>query len=112
MIELAKKDKKVARQIIDKGLQIEFEKCLNKAAEILNDWKQVTDNNASYYTIYEHITDFDKHIARRYDGVTGSKYLYVILDQMVDGIITPNDLTEFSEDVQAHLIEYYKPRIS
>lgn len=112
MIELAKKDKKVARQIIDKGLQIELENGLIKADKILNDWKQVHDNRASYYAIYEHITDFDKHIARRYDGVSGSKYLYVILDQMVDGIITPDDLTEFSEDVQAHLIEYYKHRIS
>ena len=38
-MELSKKDKKIAREIIEKGLQKEFAKGLYKFDTILNEWK-------------------------------------------------------------------------
>ena len=105
MIELSKKDKKVARELIDKGLQIEFANGLAAAAKIIEKWKAEKDHSASYLSLYKHVTDFDKHIARRYDCMTGSKYLDIIIDQMNDGILTFGDLKDFSVEVQAFIIK-------
>lgn len=105
MIELTKKDKKVARELIEKGLQIEFAKGLAASEKIIEKWKAEKDNSASYHSLYKHITVFDKHIARRYDSMTGSRYLGIIIGQMNDGIITFSDLKDFSEEVQAYLMK-------
>ena len=100
-MELSKREKKLAREIIEAGLQKEFTKELLDADKILNDWKiKALDNRNAYHNLYKHIIDFDKHIARRYDGMTGSGYLLVIIAQMLDGLITKNDLENFSEEVK------------
>ena len=103
-MELSKKDKKVAHEIIDKGLQREFANGLTKADYILQSWKtKANDNKETYYQLYEHIVNFDKHIARRYDSIRGSNYLFTIIDQMQDGLIHEADLVDFSEEVRQYL---------
>jgi hypothetical protein len=100
-MELSKKDKKTARGIIEKGLQKEFAKGLFDADTILNDWKNTSKNNReSYHLLYNHIIDFDKHIAGRYDEMTGSKYLFIIAGQLRDNVISENDLIDFSDKVK------------
>ena len=100
-MELSKQEKKVAREIIETGLQKEFAKGLFDADTILNQWKnKSTDNRDAYHLLFKKITDFDKHIARRYDGMTGSKYLFVIAAQFRDGIISESDLEKCSERVK------------
>ena len=104
-MELSKKDKKTAREIIELGLQKEFAKGLFDADSILTEWKnKAIDNREAYHSLYKQITGFDKHIARRYDNMTGSKYLFVIAAQLVDGIISENDLDEFSPEVKQAVI--------
>ena len=104
-MELSKKDKKTAREIIEMGLQKEFAKGLFDADSILTEWKnKAIDNREAYHSLYKQITGFDKHIARRYDNMTGSKYLFVIAAQLVDGIISENDLDEFSPEVKQAVI--------
>jgi hypothetical protein len=104
-MELSKKDKKVAREIIDKGLQLELESGLSKADAILQSWKSTAkDNKDTYHQLYEHTVNFDKHIARRYDGMTGSSYLLIIIGQMHDNVIQEEDLVDFSEEVRLYLI--------
>jgi len=98
---LSKQEKKVAREIIETGLQKEFAKGLFDADTILHQWKnKSTDNRDAYHLLFKKITDFDKHIARRYDGMTGSKYLFVIAAQFQDGIISESDLEKCSERVK------------
>ncbi len=100
-MELSKQEKKVAREIIETGLQKEFAKGLFDADTILHQWKnKSTDNRDAYHLLFKKITDFDKHIARRYDGMTGSKYLFVIAAQFQDGIISESDLEKCSERVK------------
>ncbi len=103
-MELTKKDKKVARQLIDNGLNKEFENGLNKAAAVLKNWNdKVNDNRDSYHILYKTIKDFDKHIARRYDGRIGSDYFNIVLEQLRDGLIKESDLNNFSEEVRQRL---------
>ncbi len=98
-MELSKKDKKTAREIIEAGLQKEFAKGLFDADTILTEWKnKAIDNREAYYSLYKQIASFDKHIARRYDDIKGSTYLFIIAAQLSDGIISENDLDEFSEE--------------
>ena len=99
-MELSKKDRKLARQIIEDGLQNEFGKGLDKIDKVLKKWKEEKqDNRESYHLLFETISDFDKHIAKRYDNMTGSKYLFIIASQLHDDIINEGSLSELSEEV-------------
>jgi len=102
---LSKKDKKIARQIIEKGLQKEFAKGLYDFDSILHDWKTgKSDHRTAYHTLYKKVRDFDKHIARRYDGLTGSRYLSVVVALIMDKIISEEETSDFSPEAQ-ELIE-------
>lgn len=100
-MELAKRDKKIAREIIEKGLQREFALGLNKADEIIGKWKNNDlENREAYHSIYRHIIDFDKHIGRRYNNMTGSRYRFIIAGQLADGIISESELEGFPDEVR------------
>jgi len=104
-MELTKSEKKIVRELIEIGLQREFTNGLSKADSILEDWKnQIKDNRESYHLLYKQITQFNKHIARRYDAMTGSRYFYVLAAQFTDNIIMENDL----ENVPEHIIQALK----
>lgn len=98
-MELSKKDKKACREIIELGLQKECAKGLADADSVLKDWKSKSLNNhESYLALYECIYDFDKHIAKRYDRITGSRYLDIIAAQWYEGYVSENDLSELSAE--------------
>ncbi|HMQ70666.1 MAG TPA: hypothetical protein PKA90_16915 [Ignavibacteria bacterium] len=101
MITLSKREKKIAREIIEKGLQIEYANALNEAFNDLQKWKdKKTDTRETYHNLFGTVRKNDKHIARRYDGMRGSDYVYVIAAQLLDGIISDDDLKEFGEQTQ------------
>ncbi len=100
-MELSKKDKKVAREIIEKGLQKEFANGLNEAYAVLQKWKKNDlENRDAYYLLFKTITDFDKHIARRYDRISGSTYFLIVTSQFAEGIISEEDLKDFSPEIR------------
>jgi hypothetical protein len=100
-MELTKKERKIAREIIEIGLMKEFSNGLLEADKVLNDWKNNSMNNRdAYHLLYQKIENFDKRIARRYDGMTGSKYVYIIVAQLADGVITEGDLEKFPEELR------------
>jgi hypothetical protein len=45
----------------------------------------------------------DKHIAKRYDYMKGSKYLMIIIGQLIENVITEEDLGEFPQDIKEYL---------
>jgi hypothetical protein len=53
--------------------------------------------------VYRSIKDFDKHIARLYDNMTGSKYLIVIIEQLRDGVIDDSDLEDLSAETRERI---------
>jgi hypothetical protein len=100
-MELSKANRKAARQIIEIGLQNEFRKGLSIAAAVIKEWEsKAGDNQAYYHSLYSKIRDFDKHIARRYDGMRPSDYLFIIAAQLREGYISENDLASLSEEVK------------
>lgn len=98
---LSKIEKQQIRKIIEFGLQREFANGLSEADNILTEWKANSKSNRDvYHQLYKHIVDFDKHISRRYDRISGSNYLFILAGQLLDGVITENDLTNLSREVQ------------
>lgn len=103
--ELTKSEKKLARQLIEKGLQIEYEKGLEQQSDIIEQWKLGnTDTKDSYLKLYQSVTSYDKYIAKRYDDIRGSKYLFIIAAQLADGIITLEEIEKFSIDTKNRLL--------
>ena len=101
MIELSKPDRRAAREIIEKGLQQEFANGLDRSFQILSDWKAGNKSNRdAYHTLYEHIRVFDKHIARRYDNMKGSTYLFIIAGQIIDEVVDESEIQKLSPDAQ------------
>jgi len=100
-MELSKSDKKAARNIIDKGIMKEFAKGLNEFSKILKAWEEKkSDNREIYHTLYRNIKGFDKHIASRYDNMTGSHYLFIVIAQLRDGVIDDSDLEVLSDETR------------
>ncbi|MEO8960902.1 MAG: hypothetical protein ABI325_03410 [Ginsengibacter sp.] len=103
-MHLSKKERKTAREIIEKGLQKELEEGLSDAQKILQYWENKrSSSHETYRSLYKQITDFDKQIAQKYDGMTASNYLLVIIGQLRDGFIFESDLQDFPEDLQLRL---------
>jgi uncharacterized FlaG/YvyC family protein len=107
MHQLSKKEKKIAREIIEKGLQTEYKKGIMQLQEIIDQWNPVLpDHRETYRKLYKTLTDFDKHISFRYDYMSGSKYLVTIAGQLADKVISINDLKEFSDETRDLVIRW------
>jgi hypothetical protein len=99
--ELSKTQKKIARQIIELGLQREYENGITKIEDVIKKWKSgKLDNQKAYLEIYKKLIKHDKHIGRRYNDMTGSKYLLIIVGQLADKVITFDEINEFDDEVK------------
>ena len=98
---LSKKEKRLARELIEKGLQSEFKSILGKAKTLLEIWEdQGVDHKETYHKLYKHITQSDKHIARRYDNMTGSKYLPTLAHLLGDKLISVEEVSGFTDQIR------------
>ena len=81
------------------GLHKEFANGLNMMHSILTEWKEKNlDSREIYHLFYKKLMGFNKHIARRYDYMTGSKYLFIVAEQLHEGLISLEDMKELSEE--------------
>jgi hypothetical protein len=99
--ELPKSQKKIARQIIETGLQRGYQNGIKKVDAVIEKWKSgKMDNRDAYISIYKKLTSHDKHLARRYDNMSGSKYLMIISGQVADGIVSFDELSELNDEAR------------
>lgn len=92
---------------MDKGLLIEFEQGLKRFDAILQEWKAGNiETKETYYQIFSAVKDFDKHIARRYDGIGGSRYLETVIAQLADDLYDISEVDGFSPDVKADTLRF------
>ena len=109
--ELSKREKKIARELIEKGLREEFKRGMLSFDAILQQWKSEDGNiKESYYKIFSAVKDFDKQIARRYDGMRGSDYLLVIIGQLMDELYDISEIDEFSPETKNTILGMIKWR--
>ncbi|MEI6947380.1 hypothetical protein V9K67_09330 [Paraflavisolibacter sp. H34] len=102
---LSRKDKKILRQAIDKGLQKEYGNAIAQLHDIIGQWKEGTlDNRDAYLHLYQSLRRSDKQIAHRYDNQSGSEYIFIVAAQLRDGLVSAEDLQELSEDVLRRIL--------
>jgi len=102
--ELSKREKKIARILIDKGVDTEFRISLEQTDKILSEWKEGNlDNRTAYHALFKKIHERNNLIANRYDGLGGSRYLLTVAAIYADGQITEEDIKDFSEKTRAVL---------
>ena len=97
--DLNKKDKKIARATIDKSLEAKYKEGIEKAEAIINDWRGGNlASKESYLKLYKTLEEHDEEIARRYNSLGGSRYLFTVAMALYDGDITEEDVKDFSEE--------------
>ena len=105
MIELTKSQKKTARKLINLGLQRECAKFMQSTKDFMNKNASAEDAHDAYLKLYDKVYQFDKHIARRYDGMSGGRYYITVCYLYYDGVLTDEDIREFDDEIYNKLKE-------
>jgi hypothetical protein len=109
MKDLTKPEKKLCRDLMEKGLENEFEAEIRNVEGFIAKWKnKEATNRETYHAIHGGIWDHRKHLAQRYDGVTGSHYLNTVGGILADGYITEKDIAGFSDENKAYLMRFLR----
>ncbi len=101
--ELSKREKKIAKACIDKGLDAEFKEGLENFQAIIQDWRagKFESNKEAYHQLFKAIDKKDNAISRRYDGLTGSRWLITVVELFREGYISEDDIKDFSDETKA-----------
>lgn len=112
MIELSKSQKKIAREVIHEGLNIECKTFLDKTDKWMKEPYQPEDTpHSKYLKLFEEVEKFDEQIAFRYDRLSSSKYLITVACLIFEKTLPEETVMRFSEEVQREiykLINIYK----
>ena len=99
--ELNKREKKIARQLIDKGLGNAFSKALSTTVEIIEKWQtQKSDTRDAHLTLYKEINKHNDDIAKRYNGLGGSRWLATVSELFAEEVISEEDIKDFSDEAK------------
>ena len=123
-ISLTKADKRKCRELIHFGLERECEKYvkdiqrlagkpiplseLNEPYREENGFSVEGPWHKRYIALYKKTVSFDKHIAQRYDGMSGGHYLDCVLSLYCEGIISNDEIAPLSDEPREFLIMYKK----
>jgi hypothetical protein len=100
--ELSKSQKKIARRVMDKGLDNHYKRALLDVKTIIHKWDDgaFESNKDAYMLLFKTVDKNDNNIARIYNDKGGSRWVEIMSMQFYDGVITADDLKEFDEDVK------------
>ncbi len=107
MHDLNKKEKRICRELMDRSIEKEFETGLKEAEATIKEWKD--DELAcrlAFHKLRDNINDFRKHLARRYDGLSGSDYLRVVAEILNDEYIMEDDIKELSDEAKDEIMRW------
>ena len=105
--ELSKSQKKLARKVMDKGLDNHYHRGLSDVKTIIQKWENAKlDNHDAYMKLYQTVKKNDTNIARIYNDKGGSRWVEVMVSQLLDGVITVEDLAEFDEEVRNTILSW------
>jgi len=103
--QLSKTQKKIARIVMDKGLDNHYNRALKDAESILLKWHGGAFNNTeAYMNLFKSIRNNDKNISKIYDDKGGSRWVEILAMQLADRVITISDLQDFETDVAEAIV--------
>ena len=104
--EFSKLEKKIVRQVIETGLQRDYQSSILDIDQIIQQWKsKKLDNKEAYQEIFRKVKDNDKYIARMYDDLRGSKYMMILQGLLANKTISEDDLGGFSEPTRIAILK-------
>jgi len=87
--EFPKSEKKIARKVIETGLQRYYESSILDLEKIILKWKSKDlTNKEAYHELYRTVKQNDKYIARMNDDLRGSTYMLVIQGLLANKVIS------------------------
>lgn len=97
--ELSKSQKKIARRVMDKGIDNHYHRALADVRDIIRNWEagKIPTNHDAYMKLYQKVKKNDINIGKIYNDKGGSRWVEVMALQLADGAITVEDLGEFDE---------------
>lgn len=99
-LELTKAQKKVARELIDLGLERECQQFVDNIQNVVTKpLGKERPYHARYIEIYKMTERFDKHIAQRYDGLGGSRYFMTVARLYCDGFLSNEEIALLGEEL-------------
>jgi len=106
--ELSKSQKKIARAVMDKGLDTHYRKALSEFDSIIKKWKEgnFTSNREAYMKLFRRVKENDRNIGQIYDDKGGSRWVEVMADQLAVGVISVENLKDFDDEVRNTIIEW------
>ncbi|GHT54708.1 hypothetical protein AGMMS49982_19820 [Bacteroidia bacterium] len=105
-MDFTRVQKKTARELIDKALQKESRECLETAEALLQNRKyDDLSNHQTCVDLSKLMANFDKYVAKRYDGLPSSYYFIAIIGLYVDEVLTGGDLDAFGEATKAAIMK-------
>jgi hypothetical protein len=107
---LSKSQKKIARIVMDKGIDKHYFNSLKDAGTIILKWQNgaFKDNKEAYMSLFNCVRLNDDKIAEIYNDKGGSRWVEVMALQLADGVITTDDLKDFDPEVKDAIIEMMK----
>ena len=103
----SKRDKKLLRDIIEKGLRKEFKSGIEQMESIILLWRQrQIDDSDIYRQLNETMHEHDKYISRKYDQMNSTTYAQIVASQLADQLIEESDLDDLSEDMKLQIIQW------
>jgi hypothetical protein len=111
--QLSKRDKKIAKACIDKGLEAEFREGMEDFEAIVRDWREgkFASDREAYHQLGKAIHMKDKAISSRYDRLSGSHWFMAVAAILTDGYITEDDVKDFSDETKSalnHVLQSWK----
>ena len=93
---LTKAQKKTARTLIDIALERDCAALIDEVSCLAQKPLDKVEK--------PNLESFDKHLADRYDGITGSKYLDTVSFLLAEGSLTDEDLAVCDETMKSELL--------
>jgi hypothetical protein len=95
--ELSKPQKKIARKVMDKGLDNHYIKALLDVKSIIAEWEKGSFDSTrdAYMKLFTTVDNNNNNISLIYDNKGGSRWVEVMGRQLSQGVITMEDIIEF-----------------
>lgn len=119
-VSLTKADKRLCRELIHVGSERECKHYVEQMKRLTekpmplselnapyreeNGWSVEGPWHKRYIQLFKATEKFDKHIARRYDGISGGSYINCVIDLYCDHWLGDEDISRFSEDVRQKIL--------
>jgi hypothetical protein len=106
--QLSKSQKKIARIVIDKGLEKHYERGLSDVEAICRKWREgnFPDTREAYMNLFQCVKKNDSHIAKIYNDKGGTRWVEMMADQLADDVITIKDLKDFEEEIRNTILTW------